>query len=290
MPRVYATAKAFRTALEDRLNKTAGVEKIQVNRVRRQVAFDRLLARLFRTDPAPWVLKGGYALELRFRTARATIDIDLTVQRVAATTEDKANQIVREMVQNAASFRLDDWFEYTIGAPTMDLDAAPYGGARYPVEAWMDGRIFARFHLDAGMGDAVMQPVETIECRDWLAFAGIASPVVPTISREQQFAEKLHAYTLPRSATNSRVKDLIDMTLLIRSGRLAPEGTADALRLTFVRRQTHELPSVLLKPPAEWQGPFNSLAEECRLPADMSALFAEVEGFFGQLAGSKGRG
>jgi hypothetical protein len=286
---VYRTARAFRTALEDRLNKTAGAEKIQVNRVRRQVAFDRLLARLFRTDPAPWVLKGGYALELRFRTARATIDIDLTVQRVAATTEEEANQIVREMVQNAASFRLDDWFEYTIGAPTMDLEAAPYGGARYPVEAWMDGRVFARFHLDVAMGDAVMQPVETIACRDWLAFAGIASPAVPMISRQQQFAEKLHAYTLPRSSTNSRVKDLVDMALLIRSGQLAPEGAADALRLTFVRRQTHELPSVLLKPPPEWQGRFDSLAEECQLPANMGALFAEVEAFFGQIAGSKGR-
>ena len=284
MPREYRTATAFRTALEDRINKAAAAENVQVNRVRRQVAFDRLLARFFRIDPAPWVLKGGYALELRFKTARATIDIDLTVQRVAATTEDEANQIVREMVQNNASFPLDDWFEYTIGAPTMDLDAAPYGGARYPVEAWMDGRVFARFHLDAGMGDAIMQPVESVECRDWLAFAGIASPVVPTISRQQQFAEKLHAYTLPRSSTNSRVKDLIDMALLIRSGKLEPEGAASALRLTFDRRKTHALPSVLLKPPPEWQGRFKSLAEECRLPANMTELFAEVETFFSQLA------
>jgi hypothetical protein len=134
MPREYRTANTFRAALEDPLNKAAGAEKIQVNRLRRQVAFDRLLARLFRTHPAPWVLKGGYAWELRFRTARATIDIDLTVERVAAATEDDSNQIVRELLQNAASFRLGDWFEYTIGAPTLDLDAAPYGGARCPVE------------------------------------------------------------------------------------------------------------------------------------------------------------
>ena len=44
--------------------------------------------------------------------------------------------------------------------------AAPYGGARYPVEARMDERIFARFHLDAGVGDVVMRPLETIVCRD----------------------------------------------------------------------------------------------------------------------------
>ena len=54
---------------------------------------------------------------------------------------------------NAASqskVPLDDWFEFTIGPPTIDLTAAPYGGARYSVETRMDGRIFARFHLDVG--------------------------------------------------------------------------------------------------------------------------------------------
>src|SRR5437879_2663523 len=125
MPREYATAQALRKALEDRLNKTAGAEQIQVNRLRRQVAFDRLLARLFRTNPAPWALKGGYALELRFRTARATVDIDLTVQRIAAATEADANQIVRDMLQEAANFSPGDWFEYAIGPPVRALAAAP---------------------------------------------------------------------------------------------------------------------------------------------------------------------
>ena len=35
------------------------------------------------------------------------------------------------------------------------------------------------------------------------------------IAREQQFAEKVHAYSLPRNQPNSRVKDLADMALLI---------------------------------------------------------------------------
>jgi len=109
VPRLYASAEAVRRALEARLNRIAKAELIQINRLRRQVAFDRLLARLFRVDPAPWVLKGGYALELRFRTARATVDIDLTVERVAP--EATANQIVRDMLQEAANSSLDDWFE-----------------------------------------------------------------------------------------------------------------------------------------------------------------------------------
>ena len=82
IPRTYATAGAFRRALEERLKSMSQAEQIDINRLRRQVSFDRLLARLFRQDPAPWVLKGGYALELRFKSARSTIDIDLTLQRV----------------------------------------------------------------------------------------------------------------------------------------------------------------------------------------------------------------
>ena len=277
-PRTYATAGAFRRALEERLKRASLTDQIDPNRLRRQVSFDRLLARLFREDPAPWVLKGGYALELRFKAARSTVDIDLTVQRVAASAGGDENQVVRQMLQSAAAVALGDWFEFTIGPPVMDLTAAPYGGARYPVEARMDERIFARFHLDAGVGDVVMRPLETIVCRDWLGFAGIESSRVLMIAREQQFAEKIHAYTLPRNAANSRVKDLVDLALLIGSGGLDKQRILDALRLTFERRGTHDLAS-LLPPPADWQIPFQALAEECGLPTDVAAVFAGVQEF-----------
>jgi len=277
-PRTYATAGAFRRALEERLKRASLTEQIDPNRLRRQVSFDRLLARLFREEPAPWVLKGGYALELRFKAARSTVDIDLTVQRGAPSAGGDENQVVREMLQSAAAVALGDWFEFTIGPPVMDLTAAPYGGARYPVEARMDERIFARFHLDAGVGDVVMRPLETIVCRDWLGFAGIESSRVLMIAREQQFAEKIHAYTLPRNAANSRVKDLVDLALLIGSGGLDKQRILDALRLTFERRGTHDLAS-LLPPPADWQIPFQALAEECGLPTDVAAVFAGVQEF-----------
>ena len=288
-PKAYSTARAFRTALEERLKWTSQTDEIDVNRLRRQVSFDRLLARLFREESAPWVLKGGYALELRFKAARSTVDIDLTVMQMAATiTEsDETNQTVREMLQGAADFPLGDWFGYTIGPPAMDLTAAPYGGARYPVEARMDARTFARFHLDAGIGDVVMQPLETIECQDWLGFAGIARSRARMISREQQIAEKIHAYTLPRNTSNSRVKDLVDLALLIGAGGLDKHRVFDALRLTFGRRGTHPLPALLAEPPENWQIPFQTLAEECRLPADIVAVFSAVRGFFNEVLASR---
>ena len=278
-PKTYATAGAFRRALEERLKRASLTDQIDPNRLRRQVSFDRLLARLFREESAPWVLKGGYALELRFKAARSTVDIDLTVQRVAASTSGDQNQIVREMLQSAADISLGDWFEFVVGPASMDLTAEPYGGARYPVEARMDERTFARFHLDAGVGDVVMRPLETIVCRDWLGFAGIESSRVLMIAREQQFAEKIHAYTLPRNAANSRVKDLVDLALLIGSGGLDKQRILEALRLTFERRGTHDLPANLVPPPADWQVPFHALAEECGLPTDVAGVFAGVQKF-----------
>jgi len=257
------------------------IEQIDLNRLRRQVSFDRLLARLFREESAPWALKGGYALELRFKSTRSTVDIDLTMHRLLTpqSTGNDANQIVREMLQSVVGIPLGDWFEYVIGPPVMDLAAAPYGGARYPVETRMDGRIFARFHLDVGIGDVIIRPLETIVCRDWLAFAAIESPRVQMISREQQFAEKVHAYTLPRSAPNSRVKDLVDLALLIGSGGLDKQRILNALLATFERRSTHDLPTGLAPPPADWQIPFEALAQECRLPTVLAGVFDGVREF-----------
>lgn len=276
--RGYTTSEAFRTALEERLTKIAREEGIDLQRIRRQVAFDRLLARLALAPGNPWVLKGGYAMELRYRMARSTKDLDFTVRLVpgAAGRKDRLLQLLQE----AASADLNDFFTYRIGEATIDIDGAPYGGARHPVEAVLSGRTFARFHLDIGLGELVLEPAETIRCRDWLGFAHIRAPDVPIISREQQFAEKLHAYTLPRTvAPNSRVRDLVDMVLLIDSGTLSLERTKEAIVLTFRHRGTHEVPTALEPPRRDWEGPFRALAAECGLPTDLAAALKAVDTF-----------
>ena len=284
-PKKYATAAAFRRALL-----IAGKESVDLQRLRRQVAFDRLLARLFQAAQPralPWVLKGGYAMELRIKAARATKDIDLTMRSASTSGEkkdDKKNLAVLEKLQEAAAFSGDDFFVYTIGEPISDLDAAPYGGARFPVEARVDGRVFVGFHLDVGIGDAVMEPLEVIEGRDWLGFAGIASPSLYMIPREQQFAEKLHAYTLPRhGAANSRVRDLVDMVLLIHSGTLARAKVAEAIRVTFDRRGTHGVPNPLPQPPTNWQKPYEALAKECGLSRAIDSGFTILDAYLAKV-------
>jgi Nucleotidyl transferase AbiEii toxin, Type IV TA system len=283
-PKRYATATAFRRALEGRLQDNAGKESVDLQRLRRQVAFDRLLARLFQgahPRALPWVLKGGYAMELRIKAARTTKDIDLTMRSIfssGAKKDDKKNLAVLEKLQEAAAFSSGDFFVYTIGEPISDLDAAPYGGARFPVEARLDGRVFVGFHLDVGIGDAVMDPLEVIKGRDWLGFAGIAIPLLYMIPREQQFAEKLHAYTLPRQgAANTRVRDLVDMVLLIESGTMAKDKVGEAVRITFDLRKTHDLPKVLPHPPTEWQEPYDALAKECGLSGGIDGAFGSLD-------------
>lgn len=290
----YQTARAFRAALEERLKQLARAQSIDLMRLRRQVAFDRLLARLFAEPDPPWLLKGGYAFELRLGThaARTTKDIDLSIpapNRLGADADQpqqSQNALIRDRLQDAAERDLRDGFVFRIGAPMADLDAAPYGGARYPIEARLDNRTFATFHLDVGVGDAIATAPEWLTGQDLLGFAGIPAAHAAALSREQQFAEKVHAYTLPRGErTNTRVKDLVDLVLLLRLGLPDTDAVRRALRATFERRATHPMPATLESPPAEWQAAFKQLAAEVDLGvASLDAAFDEVAAYWGTLA------
>lgn len=73
----YASAAAFRAALETRLS-TQQTAAVGLTRLRKRVVFERLLARLQSVAADAWVLKGGFALELRLgERARTTKDMDI---------------------------------------------------------------------------------------------------------------------------------------------------------------------------------------------------------------------
>jgi len=282
----YHTPQALRRALEDRLLAQVRREGGDINRLRRQIAFDRLLCRLFREANAPWVLKGGYAMELRVQAARTTRDIDLAIRQLPAGGRQWDEVVIWSLLENAAGFDLGDSFEFIIGKPSMDLDAAPYGGSRYPVEAQMAGRRFAQFHLDASAGDVLREPYETLEGLDWLGFAELPRAKVSAVSREEQFAEKLHAYTLPRSGRpNTRVKDLVDLVLLSVSGSLDTARVREILAATFHRRATHPVSATLPRPPETWREPFAELAGECGMDPEIEAHFAQVAAFLARVLG-----
>jgi hypothetical protein len=65
----YNSGAAFRRALEDRLLAQSRASGLALVRLRKLVAFDRLLARLAAAQPGQWLLKGGVALQLRLGSA-----------------------------------------------------------------------------------------------------------------------------------------------------------------------------------------------------------------------------
>ena len=263
-PRQYSTAGAFRRSLEDRLNQISQNQGTDVTRLRRRVAFERLLARLFTKENPSWMLKGGYAMELRLQdVARATKDIDLSIPNPTDAVPEGENQLqaIRELLQDELGRDLGDWFVFRLGAQTADLHAAPFGGARFHVEAHVDSRIFSRFSLDVGLGDAVVSEPEWVTGHELLSFAGIPPARIALLPTDQQFAEKIHAYSLPREQS-SRVRDLVDLVLLIENGLPAPEQVIRALHATFNRRATHPLPVQLDQPPESWREPYAALAAE----------------------------
>ncbi|MFH1531821.1 MAG: nucleotidyl transferase AbiEii/AbiGii toxin family protein [Pseudomonadota bacterium] len=279
-PRTYATPAAFRQALETRLRRHAEEQGEELMRVRRQVAFDRLLARIFADQGGPWALKGGYALQLRYEEARTTRDVDLSLRTPANLPPGAtiARQLQVEL-QRLGNLDAGDFFDFVVESATLDIDAAPYGGARFPVDARLAGRTFVKFHVDIGIGDPLLEPTDLLTGRDWLGFAGIPAPVFTCISKEQQFAEKLHAYTMPdRPRPNSRVKDLVDMVLMIRRFDLYRDRLVDAIDATFSRRDSHSLPAETLPPPPEnWAQPFVALAEETGMEMNANEAFAVLE-------------
>lgn len=74
----YRTPQALRMALEQRLLSRSNESGVGLDRLRRRVLFERIVARLESAEPGRWVLKGGMALEVRLQDdARLTKDIDL---------------------------------------------------------------------------------------------------------------------------------------------------------------------------------------------------------------------
>ncbi len=262
----YSNPAALRQALEERLRTQAIQPGMPLIRLRKMVAFERLLARLVRGDDETWILKGGFALELRLGVrARTTNDLDLLA--TMPLTRERMHQAIIE----AALKNLQDGFQFEV------RQAVNINPARYAVQALLDGRTFETFHLDVGTGDPIVGPLEYITTPNLLAFADIPPVRVPCYPLTQQLAEKVHAYTLTyKSGETTRVKDWVDILLIAETGRLSAKRLSDSLQATFDARQTHALPDKLARPPSTWTRTFKKLADEVQLEYDNIADASEA--------------
>jgi predicted nucleotidyltransferase component of viral defense system len=284
--RAFDTPQAFRQALTARLRAEAAKRRVPVETLRTKVLIERLLARLFARPDPPWLLKGGYAFELRYRPkARTTRDIDLSVPRSRIRSLRMRLDLVRDEIQQAAELDLGDHLQFVVGSLRGELRGPPLGGGSFPVEARIAGKPYGHFQIDVAFGDAVTgQPVELVG-DNLLAFAGVRPARVSVVSEAQQFAEKVHAYTFPwTDRENTRVKDLVDLLLLVERGHLDHGELHKALEATFAARKRQEVPRVLPPPPQNWAAEYRALALDASVtPAELMPAFERLGRFWKEL-------
>lgn len=257
---------------------------MDVNRLRRHLTFQRLLRRLSPADG--WVLKGGYLLEVRLGdVARATRDLDLATTRALVMHE------LRESLERSLADDVDgDRFVFRVtGAHEHLRDGADAGGpgVQLSVSADLAGRPFASVRVDIVARPAEIEGgVEQVELPPVVYVPDWAPVVVPAVDLAQHAAEKLHAlsqmYAHPRPST--RVKDLVDLALLIDSGALDEVRLRERVAAVFAARDGQEAESGLPGPPESWRAGYAELARSLELPSsDLDAAFAEVAALFARL-------
>jgi hypothetical protein len=169
----YGTAAAFRIALEERLRTRSRDTGESIERLRKLVAFDRLLARLVAVAPERWLLKGGLALDYRLGDrARTTKDVDLQRQDGEAA----ANADFRAAEQDD----LGDHFTFAVQRTELLDEADVAGAVRYRVRCSLADRRFEEFLVDIGFADPAVPVPDYLAGPDLLAFAGVSAARVPT--------------------------------------------------------------------------------------------------------------
>ena len=226
------------TSVRARLLNIAKAEQTDFNSVLVRYALERFLYRLGQSAHADhFVLKGAMLFNLWYAMPhRPTRDADLLgfgpsdLQSIAqAFREIVAVAVDDGIVFDAASVRVEDIRKN-----------AGYAGARVIVSAEL-ARARCKTQIDVGFGDAVTPgPVDAIYP---VLIADFAAPHLRTYPVYTVIAEKLHAIVM-LGMTNSRLKDYLDLSVLLEREALDPTTLAAAIAATFSRRGT-KLPTDL---------------------------------------------
>lgn len=236
----------------------SGQEGLRIDRLRRQVTVERLLARLQGAQPGHWVLKGGMALEVRLGgAARATKDLDLGLRLSPPDQIEAARLLTEALVHDAG-----DHFSFTV----LRVKPLAIKGAedllRASVRCRLAGREWATIQIDVGIRTHELAKTEHLRLPGSLEFAGIAPPTVETIDLARHIAEKFHGMLLEfEDRENTRTRDLADLVLLADQGLIDPASVRLAIVGVFMERGT-ALPAVLPALPTSWPSIYMSIAEE----------------------------
>lgn len=228
--RAYGSPAAFRRALTDRLKNAAKESRWTLPQLQRQMAYDRLLERLYLVDQG-WIVKGATALLARDIGVRATIDIDM-YRGIAA-------EVAERELRDAAATDIGDWFRFDVGPPQAVRNAA--NGIRLPVTAYVGTTEWAKFHVDLVGSDVTM----TGEPEDVPALARVVMPDVEQHGYRayplvDHIADKVAA-TFDRygdsEAPSTRYKDLVDLVAIVTEASIESKAQMAALVSEAERRR-----------------------------------------------------
>ena len=257
--RSYATPGAFRRALTDKLRTLAGESQWSLQQLQRQMAYDRLLERLYLVDDG-WIVKGATALLARELSIRATIDIDL----YRAVGLDLAEQELRQ----AAGADIGDWFRFELGAGRPAADGVD--GNRIPVATYVGATEWARFHVDlVGVGVRMTGEPDAVPALARVAIADVeqhgykAYPLVDHIA--DKVAAILDRYGDQR-VPSTRYKDLVDLVAIVSAATVDAGAQQTALTSELERRGISS-PERFGVPDVEmWNAGYEAEAKRSRLP------------------------
>jgi len=219
-----------------RLLNIAKADKTDFNQVLVRYALERFLYRLSMSAHADnFLLKGAMLFNLWYDMPhRSTRDADLL--GFGSSDLESIGQTFREIVSVVA----DDGIVFDPASVSVEeiRKAAGYAGARVIISAEL-ARARCKTQIDVGFGDAVTpEPVEAVYP---VLLADFPAPRLHTYPVYTVVAEKLHAIQI-LGMTNSRLKDYLDLSVLLEREDMESETLAKAIAATFKRRGT-DLPT-----------------------------------------------
>jgi hypothetical protein len=282
--RSYGSPAAFRRALTDKLKDLAAVSRWTLQQLQRQMAYDRLLERLYLADDG-WIVKGATALLARGIGVRASSAIDIYRER--------AREVAEADLRQAAAADAGDWFRFEIGAPRP---LAATGGVRLPVTAFVGNTVWAAFHVDLAGTHVRMTGVP----EDVPPLARVAMPDVEqhgyrAYPLTDHVADKVCAMFERHGAAgapSTRYKDLVDLVAIVAAAPVEAEPQIVALRSEAERRGLR-LPERLTVPDRGlWEPGYAAEAGRSLLltARTLDGALATVGPFLDPLAGGTARG
>lgn len=255
----YASPAAFRTALTARLKNLAVTSRWQLPQLQRQVAYDRLLVRLYLQDSG-WIVKGAIALLARNLGVRATNDIDV----FRRTTREIAEMELR----HAANQDIGDWFRFEIGPGSNAGDGSE--ATRLPVTAYVGPTVWQKFHIDL-TGESLRM---TGELEDVPPLAQLGMPNIEQLGYRvyplvDHVADKIMAtYQLYGQAQmpSTRYKDLVDLVAIVTEASVGAEKQRTAIWSEAERRSLPRPDRFVVPDRALWERGYRAEASRSLLP------------------------